>query len=191
MDTVRVERPESCSLEYLGAFEDRVVHSEEFFPAVFGQTVTGGIGFRRSHRQLILNTRWRMQSMASRLWNNPPVTPDGTLDYAQLTTAEVAEDLFDGLFDRIMNGGHEELTPFFEQLEAFCPDFEDIPAEPRPTPTLVAVMDELLRLEASDCNWSTPRSRELLGVAVEQLRSLIGGGGRCPEADITPNQRGR
>ena len=41
--------------------------------------------------------------MASRLWTNPPLKPDGSMDYSQLSVSEICEDLTESLMDRIEN----------------------------------------------------------------------------------------
>jgi hypothetical protein len=113
--------------------------------------------------------------MTSRLWNNPPHTPDGLLDYARLTTAEITEDLHEGLFDRVVNGGQSELERYLIRLDEFCPDdVEEIPAEPPPTPTLIRIMGELLRLMESDSEWSSEQARGLIVAAIDEIKTLIG-----------------
>ncbi|CAN5840042.1 hypothetical protein BH23PLA1_BH23PLA1_20310 [soil metagenome] len=46
--------------------------------------------------------------MKSRLWTNPPLKPDGKLDYSRLTLAEICEDLTESLLDLVFNGGQTE-----------------------------------------------------------------------------------
>jgi hypothetical protein len=112
--------------------------------------------------------RWRAV-----FWSNPPLTPDGLLDYARLSTAEIAEDLYDGLFDRVVNGGQAGLQAYLERLDEFCPEFDEIPPEPRPSDTLVGAMGELLRLEVSDSDWTSERARGLIGAAVEEKALVV------------------
>lgn len=53
----------------------------------------------------------------SRLWTNPPTLPDGNLDYAALTLAEVREDLAETLSDLVLNGGQEDAAPLLDAIE--------------------------------------------------------------------------
>jgi len=106
----------------------------------------------------------------SRLWTDPPLKPDGTLDYARLTVREIGEDLEESLMDRVVNGFQHELEPFLEK----CPDLDSLPASDPPRP-LVDAMEELLRLEGEDVDFRLPRTRDLVRSAVQQLKTIADG----------------
>lgn len=112
--------------------------------------------------------------MDSRLWNDPPSKPDGTLDYSALTPREICEDLTESLLDLIENGGQEQLVPFLDE----CPDADDLPPDGNPSAALVDAMEQLLRLEEKeDTVFASERARELLKAAVRELVRLTDGTG--------------
>jgi hypothetical protein len=100
----------------------------------------------------------------SRLWTNPPLKPDGTLDYSRLTVAEICEDLAESLMDRIDNSGLDELQPFLYEL----PD-DELPAA-EPTDSLVGHMEELLRLTDKDPNYSSAAAHDAIRGAIRELK---------------------
>lgn len=100
----------------------------------------------------------------SRLWSDPPLKPDGTLDYSRLTVAEIGEDLQESLKDRVINGGLGELQPFLEDL----PELQTLPGSPAPG-ILVDLMERLLTLEASDPDFNSPETREVIHGAIVEL----------------------
>ena len=100
-----------------------------------------------------------------RLWNNPPLKPDGTLDYARLTVAEVCEDLTESLLDRVVNGSLDELQPFLDEL----PQEDDLPAT-APTDGLVQCMETLLQLEGEDPDFRTPAADDAIRGAIRDLK---------------------
>lgn len=101
----------------------------------------------------------------SRLWTDPPLKPDGSLDYARLTLAEICEDLTDSLMDRIINGHDDDLAAYLGGL----PEVGAFPAGASPSDALVGSMEELLRLEGEDADFRTPRTRDVLGRAIRAL----------------------
>ena len=101
----------------------------------------------------------------SRLWTNPPLKPDGTLDYARLTVAEVCEDLTESLTDRVVNGGLDELQPFLDDL----PDEDDLPAS-APADALVRFMEDLLRLEGADPDFRSSEAHGTIRGAIRELK---------------------
>lgn len=103
----------------------------------------------------------------SRLWSDPPLKPDGTLDYGRLTLAEIAEDLTETLLDLVENGGRAEFVPLLDAL----PDVEAIPAEASAPASLVRAMEDALRIEADDPGQLTPEAHATLGRAVDELRA--------------------
>ena len=98
---------------------------------------------------------------------NPPLKPDGTLDYARLTVAQVCEDLTETLLDLVENGGRGELVPFLND----CPEPDRLPAGAAPARSLVASMEQLLRFERSDPNLRSSEAREAVATAVRELRA--------------------
>ncbi|WP_169978487.1 hypothetical protein [Tautonia rosea] len=102
----------------------------------------------------------------SRLWNDPPLKPDGTLDYAQLTLAEICEDVTESLLDRVYNGGDHELVPYLDDL----PEVEEIAVGVSGSEGLVGLMEELLRQEGEDPAFGSPRTREVIGRIVRALQ---------------------
>ena len=106
----------------------------------------------------------------SRLWNDPPLKPDGSLDYARLTLAEICEDVTESLLDRVYNGGDHELVPFLDDL----PEVETIAAGAAVPEDLVGLMEELLRQEGEDPAFSSPRTREVLDRIVRSLQEAAG-----------------
>jgi hypothetical protein len=107
----------------------------------------------------------------SRLWTNPPIKPDGTLDYARLTLSEICEDLTESLMDRVLNGGDHELTPYMDNL----PPADMFPAGASASEALVGLMEELLRLEAADSALRDPRTRDVLSRAGRELSEAARG----------------
>jgi hypothetical protein len=115
--------------------------------------------------------------MMSRLWTNSPLKPDGTLDYAQLTVAEVCEDLTESLVDRVVNSGLEELQPFLNDL----PSEDDLPSV-APTDMLARSMEDLLRLEGEDPDFRSAEAHEAIRVAIGELKLVVNrpaGPGAC------------
>ena len=108
--------------------------------------------------------------MVSRLWTNPPLKPDGTLDYARLTVAEVCEDLTESLMDRVVNSGLDELQQFLDDL----PNKEDLPATSAPADKLVKFMEELLRLEGKDPDFCSASAQVAIRGAIRELRVAAG-----------------
>jgi len=106
----------------------------------------------------------------SRLWTNPPLKPDGTLDYAQLTLAEIAEDLTESLVDRVFNSGVEELQPLLDDV----PEYDEFAADAKPSTALIAVMESLLVLKATDMDYRSEETQKLLRQAVTELRAKVG-----------------
>ena len=111
--------------------------------------------------------------MASRLWSDPPLKADRTLDYARLTPAEIVEDLSEGLADRIINGHQDALRPFFHRLKEVCPDVGAIRSDLVPTGALVDAMEALLRREVADPRWESPEAQELLIAAITEIAALL------------------
>src|SRR5262245_56217145 len=101
--------------------------------------------------------------MTSRLWTNPPLKPDGTLDYARLTVAEVCEDLTESLMDRVVNGVLEELPSFLDDL----PDEADLSAA-SPADALVKFMEDLLRLQGEDPDYRTSEAHDAIRGAIRE-----------------------
>jgi len=106
----------------------------------------------------------------SRLWTNPPLKPDGTLDYAQLTLAEIAEDLTESLVDRVFNSGVEELQPLLDDV----PEYDEFAVDAKPSAALIAVMESLLALEATDVDYRSVDTQKVLQQAVTELRAKVG-----------------
>jgi hypothetical protein len=100
----------------------------------------------------------------SRLWTNPPLKPDGTLDYARLTVAEICEDLAESLMDRIDNSGLDGLQPFLYEL----PDDELPDADP--SDALVRHMEELLHLASADPQYSSAAAHDAIRGAILELK---------------------
>jgi hypothetical protein len=100
----------------------------------------------------------------SRLWTNPPLKPDGTLDYARLTVAEVCEDLTESLMDRVDNSGLDELQPFLDDL----PDGELSAAAP--SNALVQHMEDLLRLASGDPHYRSADSHAAIRGVIRELK---------------------
>lgn len=102
----------------------------------------------------------------SRLWTNPPLKPDGTLDYARLTVREIGEDLEESLMDRIVNSNLADLDPFLGDW-----DLDSLPASAPPA-ALVEAMEELLRLEDEDADFRSAAAHASLARAARELRTL-------------------
>ncbi|WP_152052424.1 hypothetical protein [Tautonia marina] len=102
----------------------------------------------------------------SRLWDDPPLKPDGSLDYARLTLGEICEDVTESLMDRVFNGGDAGLVPFLDAL----PEADAIPAGAPVPEGLVGLMEELLRREGEDPAFGSPGTREVLGRVVRALQ---------------------
>jgi|GEM_PF-7080355 len=106
--------------------------------------------------------------MDSRLWTNPPTKPDGTLDYSQLTPAEVCEDLTESLSDRVDNSGIDDLQPLLDAV----PEVESLLTEGVSPEALVAFMEKLKQLEVDDVDFRKPQTHEVIRQAAEQLQRL-------------------
>ena len=107
----------------------------------------------------------------SRIGTKPPLKADGTLDYAQFTLTEICEDLTESLLNRIQNSQMNDLLPFLEAL----PPSKEIPeGAMAPTP-LVQAMESLLRLEGEEVGFRSTASREVLGLAVREIRAAACG----------------
>lgn len=109
--------------------------------------------------------------MGSRLWTNPPLKPDGGLDYVQLTAMEICEDLTESLLDRVENGRERELQPFLDDL----PEVTKFPDDALPSAALVQHMEELLRVEGEDSQFRSSQARENLRGAVDELKAIAQG----------------
>ena len=104
----------------------------------------------------------------NRLWNNPPTTPDGMLDYAALTVAEVRADFAERLSDLVFNGGQAALQPLLDAIEDDALIEALGRATAAPTPRLVTIMTDLTRFESEAL---LPESAfELVEAALRELR---------------------
>ena len=106
--------------------------------------------------------------MASRLWTNPPLKTDGTLDYAQLTLAEICEDITESLSDLVFNAGAENLVPFLDAL----PETSSFSKDAIPPTSLVQLMERLLILENDDPCFRESESRTVIADVVREFEKL-------------------
>ncbi len=108
--------------------------------------------------------------MASRLWTNPPLKPDGSLDYSQLTVAEICEDLSESLMDLIENGGIVDLQKFLEDL----PPEDGLPTTLLPTDALVSFMEAMLLVEDEDFDFRSAQAQDAIPGAIREIRVAAG-----------------
>ena len=109
--------------------------------------------------------------VSSRLWKNPPLKPNGCLDYSSLFLPEIFDDLCETLSDLVINGGRADLATLLNELEEGRSDIEQCDIEKQPDTTLVGVMDELIELERKEGGrYRSERSRQLIESAIENIR---------------------
>lgn len=108
----------------------------------------------------------------NRLWNNPPTTADGMLNYAALTLGEVRADLTETLSDLVLNGGQNALQPLLDAIEDDALIEALGRATAAPTPRLVTIMTQSAMSEAlpsavcfEGCSRGGPRQRPLSQLA--------------------------
>lgn len=107
----------------------------------------------------------------SGLWTDPPILFDGTLDYANLTLAEIREDLAETLADLVINAGQKELAPLFNAIEEDDLRESLANASGQPSERLVSIMNDLIKLEPYG---HLPESGfELVKSAIQELRSSV------------------
>jgi hypothetical protein len=108
----------------------------------------------------------------SRLWNNPPTTPDGRLDFARLMLAEIHEDLAERVGDVVVNGGQKTAAPLYKAIADGALRKALKKAKAPPSEDLVRVMRGLADREAEAL--MSPEALELARQALEHLRAAAG-----------------
>lgn len=106
----------------------------------------------------------------SRPWTYPPTLSDVPFDYANLTLAEIREDLLETLSDLVINAGQKELAPLLDAIQE--DDLREglANASGQPSARLVSIMNDLVKLEPYG-HLPEP-GIELMQSAIQELRSL-------------------